>query len=101
MDADSAQKDWRPIQQNICTSGFDGAKPYVLHDPVGFTGNLNLVEPGILRGPKRQVRRKRNFRAASCICLENLCQSSFWNSNCDALLQFWSVKLDPAFDAVD
>src|SRR5262249_15286417 len=100
MDADSTQNHGRAVQQNVCTSGFNGAKPDMLCDPVRLARNLDLVKLGSFRGPKRQVCIKENARASPRICLEDLSYSGFWNLERDALLQFRPIKLSPAFDAV-
>src|SRR5262249_26423965 len=100
MDADSAQKDRRAVQQNVCTSGFNRTKPDLLCDPVCLAGNLNLVKLGSFRRPKRQVCIKDNARASPRVGLKNLGYPGFRNLDRDALAQFRPVKLYPAFDAV-
>src|SRR5437764_10616371 len=98
MDADSAQENRRSVEEDICALGFNRAKSDALGNPVRLTGNLNLVEPGIFRRPKRQLGVKGNLGASPGICLEYLAESGFRNLNSDSLLKFWSVKLDPALD---
>src|SRR5260370_33940235 len=98
MKIDSPQKNRRSVEQDIRATGFYRAKSDAIGYPVRLTGDLNFVEPRFVRRPQRQVRGKGNVRASSGICLEYFAESCFRNSNRDALLKFWSVKLYPAFD---
>ena len=65
---------------------------------VGLAGNLNVVELGIVRRPKRQIGAEGKMCASFRICKECLAETCLWNTECDILLQFGSVQLNPARD---
>src|SRR5437016_13820554 len=100
MNADAAQEDRRAIEQYVRALGFYRAKSDALGNVVCLRDDFHLVEPWVLRRPKRQLRVEEDLGAPLGIRLEHLAEFGFGNSNCDLLLKFGSVQLYPALDVL-